>query len=141
MNVKVRLGDRLFEVEIVDVHARPILARVEGETFEVWPEDLPANGDALGAVTESAPAPIPTPSVTPSSDNSHTAITAPIPGVITALSVQPGASVRAGQEVCVLEAMKMKSPIRAPRAGTIKAVRVAVGQQVKHKEALMEYEA
>jgi biotin carboxyl carrier protein len=35
----------------------------------------------------------------------------------------------------------MKSPIRAPRAGTIKAVRVSVGQQVKHREVLVDYAA
>jgi biotin carboxyl carrier protein len=39
----------------------------------------------------------------------------------------------------VLEAMKMKNAIRAPRDGQIAVVRAALGQHVKHHEILMEY--
>jgi biotin carboxyl carrier protein len=68
-------------------------------------------------------------------------VRAPIPGVIVALSVQPGVAVTFGQELCVLEAMKMENMIRAPRAGTIAAVRVTVGQHVKRQDVLVEYAA
>jgi biotin carboxyl carrier protein len=67
-------------------------------------------------------------------------VPAPLPGVIVAVSVQPGAEVSLGQELCVLEAMKMKNAIRAPRAGRIVSVHVAVGQTVKHRDVLVEYE-
>jgi biotin carboxyl carrier protein len=46
-----------------------------------------------------------------------------------------------GDELCTLEAMKMKNVIRAPRAGTIASVKVAVGQHVKHHDVLVEYSA
>ena len=39
MKVTVKINDRSFEVEITDLYARPIVATVEGERFEVWPEN------------------------------------------------------------------------------------------------------
>ena len=67
------------------------------------------------------------------------AIYAPIPGVIDSVAVGPGDVVSMGQEVCVLEAMKMKNIIRAPRAGQVAVVHVSAGQHVKHNDLLLEY--
>jgi biotin carboxyl carrier protein len=67
------------------------------------------------------------------------AVYAPIPGVIIAVSVEPGVKVEVGQEICILEAMKMKNIIRAPRDGEIAAVRVTAGQHVKHHDLLVEF--
>ncbi len=71
--------------------------------------------------------------------NSSKVVRAPIPGVIVSVAVQPGATVSVGQELCMLEAMKMKNIIRATRSGQIAAVHVSVGQAVKHHDVLMEY--
>jgi propionyl-CoA carboxylase alpha chain len=59
--------------------------------------------------------------------------------VIVSVAVQPGDTVQVGQELCVLEAMKMNNTIRAARAGTVARVNVSVGQHVKHGEVLLEY--
>ncbi len=67
------------------------------------------------------------------------AVLAPIPGVIIAVSVKVGDSVSFGQELCILEAMKMKNVIRATRSGKIGAIHVAIGDQVKHSQMLMEF--
>ena len=66
-------------------------------------------------------------------------IHSPIPGVIISIAVQPGSHVSIGQEVCVLEAMKMKNIIRAPRDGKLASVHVTNGQIVKHHDLLVEY--
>ena len=42
-----------------------------------------------------------------------------------------------GQELCVLEAMKMNNPIRATQAGLVKEILVSVGQQVQHGNPLL----
>jgi biotin carboxyl carrier protein len=73
------------------------------------------------------------------SDADTKAVRAPIPGVIVSIGVQPGDEVTAGQELCVLEAMKMNNAIRASRAGQVATVYVSVGQHVKHHEVLIEY--
>ncbi len=66
-------------------------------------------------------------------------VIAPIPGTIIAVSVQPGDRVEHGQELCVLEAMKMKNAIRATRAGMVSKVHVAVGAQVRQGQPLVSY--
>lgn len=65
-------------------------------------------------------------------------VKAPIPGVVTRLLVEPGAPVRAGQTLVLVEAMKMENPIPAPRDGTVARLFVAEGQRVKLGEVLAE---
>lgn len=60
-----------------------------------------------------------------------------IPGRIVALSVGPGDEVTAGQQLLVLEAMKMQNELRAPREGAIEQVPVAVGENVEVGDLLM----
>lgn len=149
MKYTVKIEGRVFTVEIGDLQQRPIRAVVGGETFEVWPEQTTDRETDRRIRTDQAPAALPAaasvappPPTAPAGANAKSdSILAPIPGVIVSIAVQPGAAVAAGQEVCVLEAMKMKSPIRAPRAGVIAAIHVSVGQQVRHKEALVDYAA
>ena len=62
-----------------------------------------------------------------------------MPGVILEVNVQPGDMVRRGQQVLVLEAMKMHNLIGAPKNGTITEVCVAAGQAVGHGEMLLRY--
>ncbi len=60
-----------------------------------------------------------------------------IPGRIVALSVEPGDPVTAGQQLLVLEAMKMQNELRAPREGSIERIAVAVGENVEVGDLLM----
>ena len=64
-------------------------------------------------------------------------IRAIIPGRIVAVAVVPGDPVGAGQQVLVLEAMKMQNELRAPRAGSVERVAVAVGENVEVGDLLM----
>lgn len=64
-------------------------------------------------------------------------IRAIIPGRIVAVSVRPGEAVEPGQQLLVLEAMKMQNEIRAARSGTVEQVRAAVGQNVEVGDLLV----
>ncbi len=143
MKIRVRIDAEFFEVEVGDLDARPVLATVAGQTFEVWPEEeagRPSPAPALSVAASSSPSVSPaSPSVSPSAPASAAAVPAPIPGVILSISVTPGDSVVFGQELCVLEAMKMKNIIRASRAGVIAEVCVNPGDQVRHGQALLKY--
>jgi biotin carboxyl carrier protein len=145
MKVTVRIKDRAFEVEIENLFNRPIIAIVEGERFEIWPEEtVPAvSGSLLPAARSTGSHPVvklPSPSPGKSGGSSTTnVIRAPIPGVIISIAVQEGDQVEMGQEVCVLEAMKMKNSIRAPRAGEIGRITVKEGEHVQHHDLLFEY--
>ncbi len=67
-------------------------------------------------------------------------IAAPLPGKVIALKVKAGDTVTAGQEVAVLEAMKMENSINSDFAGTVKQVLVAEGENVATDAALIEIE-
>ncbi len=55
---------------------------------------------------------------------------APMPGRVIAVKVSPGQRVSRGEEVLIVEAMKMENSLRAPRDGTVRSVAVAVGDSV-----------
>ena len=67
-------------------------------------------------------------------------LTAPMPGKVVTLLVQPGQKVNKGTPLLILEAMKMEHTITAPAAGTVKAFCYAAGEQVADGAALVEFE-
>jgi biotin carboxyl carrier protein len=70
----------------------------------------------------------------------HGALEAPMPGKVVAVRVSPGQKVAKGEELLVVEAMKMENALRSPRAGVVRAVRVAPGDMVAPGSALVEVE-
>jgi biotin carboxyl carrier protein len=64
-------------------------------------------------------------------------LTAPLPGKISRVAVQPGDAVSAGEILLVIEAMKMENEFRAGAAGTVAEVRVVVGQAVNAGDVLL----
>ncbi|KAJ2723241.1 hypothetical protein GGI07_002743 [Coemansia sp. Benny D115] len=67
-------------------------------------------------------------------------VLSPMPGTIVSVAVAPGDVVAEGAEVAVVEAMKMQNVLRAPRAGTVKAVYVKQGATVGGEDVLIELE-
>lgn len=65
-------------------------------------------------------------------------VKAVIPGVIAEITAPAGQTVRQGDIVLVLEAMKMFNRIKAPHDGTVKAVRVKAGEKVAKGQLLLE---
>jgi biotin carboxyl carrier protein len=65
------------------------------------------------------------------------AIKAPMPGLVVRLLVEPGETVKPGQSLVVLEAMKMENELKAPGAGTVAAVTVKPGQAVEKGQPLV----
>src|SRR5690606_12971058 len=68
-------------------------------------------------------------------------LTAPMPGKIIAVKVDPGAVVERGQALLVMEAMKMEHTIRAPADGKVEAIHYTVGDQVEEGAELIHFEA
>jgi biotin carboxyl carrier protein len=69
-----------------------------------------------------------------------TEVKAIIPGLVVSVSVGPGDTVTAGQQVLVVEAMKMQNELRAPRDGTITRVGVAPGVNIEVGDLLLVIE-
>ncbi|GAB5372185.1 hypothetical protein AAMO2058_001643700 [Amorphochlora amoebiformis] len=67
-------------------------------------------------------------------------VVSPMPGMVYSINVKEGQTVEAGQEVCVVEAMKMQNALQAPSTGQIKSVMVKAGQSVDADQILIEME-
>jgi propionyl-CoA carboxylase alpha chain len=63
----------------------------------------------------------------------------PMPGQLKALNVAPGQEVKAGEALCVVEAMKMENVLRAERDGIVRAVRVKPGDSLAVDAVIMEF--
>jgi acetyl-CoA carboxylase biotin carboxyl carrier protein len=63
-------------------------------------------------------------------------IKAHITGVVFQVTTKPGDKVAAGDPVIVLESMKMEIPVEAPRAGSVKEIRVKEGQTVQEGDTV-----
>ena len=142
MKIQVKIDEQVFEVEIEDVHARPVIAVVDGEHFEVWPEEVTAEAArSMPVVRGSAPVMAPVSAVPAASAGNALIVKSPLPGVIISIDVKAGDVVKHGQALCTLEAMKMKNAIRSTREGTIAEVHVAIGDQVQHGQVLVSFKA
>ncbi|MBI9074682.1 MAG: pyruvate carboxylase subunit B [Desulfatibacillum sp.] len=120
----VFVDDEYFEVDVEEVGGAPVVT-------SVVPSSAPAAPPRPAARTAAAK---PAPAAAPAVDG--TALTAPMPGMITALEKNVGDVVKEGESVLVLEAMKMQNALPAPVSGTIKAINFAVGDSVSKGEVL-----
>jgi biotin carboxyl carrier protein len=68
------------------------------------------------------------------------AVTSPMAGTIKSVLVKPGDSVKQGQALVILEAMKMENQITAPVAGKVKSVDVKEGDSVQESHVLLVLE-
>jgi len=140
MIIKVEIEGKVYNVSIKNVHSNPVLAEVDGKIYQVYPE---GQNSAVTPVATAQPLSVPTnapASHAPTAGNSLT-LNAPLPGVIVSIDVQAGQAVKAGQQVCTLEAMKMKNAIRSDRDGVIAQVNVNQGDLVKHNQPLFTFQA
>jgi biotin carboxyl carrier protein len=64
-------------------------------------------------------------------------IESPLPGTIVGVSVGEGSKVNEGDELCLLESMKMENPILAPLSGIVSQIRIEKGQTVQASALLM----
>jgi propionyl-CoA carboxylase alpha chain len=66
-------------------------------------------------------------------------VLSPMPGLVVTLDVATGQEVRSGEQVAIIEAMKMQNIIRAERDGVVKAVNAKAGDSVAADEVLIEF--
>ena len=67
-------------------------------------------------------------------------VLSPMPGLLVSLAVEEGTPVRAGEEVAVVEAMKMENVLRAAADGVVKSLHAAPGDSLAVDQAIIEFE-
>ena len=121
---KVTVNGKPFEVEL----AQPVKAKPQPKRVQV---QAPAPA-ATASEPEKGPAIKPKAAV-----GAGNKVLAPLPGTITDVKVAVGDTVKAGDTVIVLEAMKMQNNIEAESAGTVKAINVNKGDSVMEGAVLL----
>ena len=106
---------------------------VNGKAYDVAVEEVDAGSAPAAAPVAAAPAApaaaAPAAPAAPVADG--TKVTAPMPGTILDIKVAVGDTVKSGQAICVLEAMKMENDIVAPKDGVVTGITVAKGAAVE----------
>lgn len=129
---RFKINGNDYEVAINSVEGKNASVTVNGTAYQVELEEAPAAAPVQAPVSAApvqAAAPAAAPAA-PAAAGAGKAVTSPLPGVIIAVKVNVGDTVKAGQEVAVLEAMKMENSIEATHDGTVTAINVAKGDSV-----------
>lgn len=141
--IRVRVGDRWYTVEVGDLTRSPVQVTVDGETFDV-DIDLaaapaaPRRGRPAGGL--SVPEAPTAAAASSGASIDDDILRSPMPGRVMSVMVRPGDTVTAGDEVCVVEAMKMEQSILAHRDGVVKTVFVQPLDSVNANDPLVELE-
>lgn len=113
---------------------------VNGTVYEVSVEEggagsAPVRAAAPKAAPKAAPAPAAAPAA-PAAAAGSVEVTASVPGKVFKIEANTGATVKAGDPIVILEAMKMEIPVVAPEDGTVASINVAVGDAVESGDVL-----
>lgn len=139
---KFKINGNEYNVAINSVEGTNASVTVNGTDYQVELEDAPSAPVQAAPATAPAAAPAQAAPAAPAApkpaaSGAGKAVTSPLPGVIIAVKVNVGDSVKAGQEVAVLEAMKMENSIEAEHDGTVTAIHVAKGDSVLEGAAVV----
>ncbi len=118
---QVRVGGHTYEVRLAGGKAC-----VNGKEYDI----------AVGAESQSASKPSGT--ISASTGGTATTITAGTPGVVTNILVAEGDQVKTGQDLCVLEVMKMEALTKSPRDAKIAKIHIKKGDMVKTGDVLFD---
>ena len=132
MKYKITLNGRTYEVEVEAGKAMLL------DEYEAIVPSAPAAAPVAAAPAAAPAAPAaPAASAAPAVTGAGEAVAAPMPGTILKVNVSVGQTVKEGDVLMVLEAMKMENEIMAPCSGVVTAVPVSKGSSVNTGDALV----
>lgn len=133
---KYKINGTKFNVVVGDVVDNKVHVEVNGTPYDVELDKVPSasvtsiskpKAPAAAPRTESGEKVITRPAA---ASGGGSAVKSPLPGTIMSFNVKEGDSVKAGDTVCVLEAMKMENDIHTSVGGTVKKILVSVGDAI-----------
>lgn len=124
---KIFTSNKIYEVELVNKEGNEVSLSVDGKRINV---------SALNPMDEL----LKKLGMNSAGSNAVKEIKAPMPGSILSLTVQAGDSVKKGDSLLILEAMKMENVIKSPTDGVIKELKVTTGQNVEKNQFLISFE-
>lgn len=148
------INQKEYRVAVDEINANFAQVQVNGQEFRVdlkqlglgklFPaatpvaESRPAAAPAAPAVSGIAPAPAALSAPVSGAGEASSLVKAPLPGLIIDVMVREGEKVKAGQNIVVMEAMKMENQIQATTDGTVKKIFIKKGDNVAEGNAMVE---
>lgn len=139
------IDGQTYFVKVTELAGGELEVELDGSIHRVSMAEVAGKDNlsqTLGTTKIAVPAtavPIPPTRRTTAGGENHLA--APMPGDIVQILVKPGDQVCIGQELCVLEAMKMKNILRSSRDGVVESIEVTLGQSVKFGDVLVRFKS
>ena len=134
MKMKITLHGVAYEVEVElldEVEGYGTLSGLPPVPRFVQSHPMPTNQSNYGI--------LPPPSRAAAGAGGKTIIS-PVGGTIVEVKAKAGDAVKSGQELLILEAMKMQTSINSPVDGTIKSINVSAGDTVRESQVLVEFQ-
>ncbi|MBI50165.1 MAG: hypothetical protein CL781_02380 [Chloroflexi bacterium] len=124
--LRIKIKDKWFEVEVLEFSTKKAVFLVDGEQMIVTP------GSKVTLDTSSEQS---------FSDLSISkSFTAPMPGTVIELLVEVGQKIDEGEEVCILESMKMQQVLRSEVSGVVKRIVASEGDQILDGQVIFDLE-
>lgn len=112
---------------------------VNGTAYDVQVEEMGESAATAAAVPApaAASAPAPKKNAAPAGAVGNISVKAPMPGTVVNVVVTTGQSVKAGDDLVFIEAMKMETPVKAPQDATVVTIEVSKGEAVDSGKVLV----
>ncbi len=144
-NYKFTINGNKYSVDVADVEDNKVEVEVNGTPYEVEldmevpaAKPKPVARPVVAAAPKAAPAaPTATVAPAPAAPTAGAVIKSPLPGRVLDVFVKEGDTVKQGQHLILLEAMKMENNIDSDKAGTVKEVRVRRDDSVMEGDILL----
>lgn len=131
---KYKINGNEYKVAIGDIEDNIVQVEVNGTSYTVEmekkPKEAPVRPVVRPAAAPAAAPAAPAPARPAAASGGKSGVKSPLPGVILDIKVSVGDTVKKGQLVVILEAMKMENSINADRDGKITAINVSKGDSV-----------
>ena len=133
--MRMKVNGEWYEVEVGDVYQSPVEVVVDGESYLV----------EIGAASDGLPPPrmhqapkVEQPGLRGITEGDERVIRSPLPGKVISVTVTKGQVLEPGDEICVLESMKMEQSVRMAKGGMVKNIKIKAAQNLNAGAPMIE---
>ena len=137
-HVRVRINGQWYTVEVGDVYQSPVEVEVDGDLYLVELEEGTAGAERPQALRARKERKAEQPGLRGIVQQDDNLVRCPLPGKVISVTATKGQEMEPGDEICVLESMKMEQSVRMAQRGMVKSIKVKKNQSINAGTPLLE---